>query len=134
MTETCLVPDRDTPWTKQEAFDQVVEMFFERRLPKCTNGLGGCAYRANRNTNACFAGVLIPDSQYKTYMEAKRIHAIRDLIPALSGLDVQFLTKLQGIHDTLPRAAWATRLYSLAESYELSADRLDQALKPKNLN
>lgn len=87
--------------TEQEAFDIVVKHLFEQKRPSMLKGSTSCAYRGKKGRK-CAIGALISDEEYSLELEAKDV-TILDLEdalpPSLAGLDIEFLTELQDIHD-----------------------------------
>lgn len=123
--------------TNQEAFDTVARWLlrdgFTKSETRDTDGVIWCVYRAP-NGNKCAIGVLLPDSEYTPDMENKTPADFerRGCIPeSLLGLDTDFLNSLQECHDSdwdSHRAGRAEKLKKIAESYDLSAEVVDEMM------
>jgi len=84
----------------QEAFEIATKHMFAQG--KRAAAADTCLYRTDTGLK-CAIGALIPDDQYDESFESTNVEdlvTIKD-IPALSGLDVEFLKLLQRIHDNL---------------------------------
>lgn len=85
--------------TKQETFDEVVAHFVTMKRPSVESMHGMCAYRGP-NGEKCFAGCLIPDTDYDIRMEGARA-CVPEIAEVLvkNGYEVGFVDALQGCHD-----------------------------------
>lgn len=86
--------------TEQEAFDIVAKHLFEQKRPSVLSK-GVCAYRGVEGRK-CAIGALISDEEYSPELEDKDVMTLglKDALPpSLRGLDIEFLTELQDIHD-----------------------------------
>lgn len=136
MTEQVLVPDLAEPWTPQTAFDRIVQWALVDKHPKCEapadaedgwdHGINQCRYRYKQDTgllNACWAGCLIPDSEYNQDMERVNITEVLDwLSPSIFSAEYQweaFLADLQEIHDESDPSEWPNMLWNFAIDYGL---------------
>jgi len=90
--------------TNQEAFDKIVKWFSR---PNAVFGMAEkgqiCRYRVDETPDGlgrCAVGCLIPPSQYKPELEGYLPGEIEHEVPALKGLDTEFLASMQDYHDT----------------------------------
>ena len=84
--------------TDQEAFDAMCRHLLGMKKQSATR-TGNCRYRAAGDLR-CAVGVLIPDDQYSRALEGSAVTWIVGEVPALKGLDVVMLEKVQSIHDS----------------------------------
>ena len=127
----------------QEIFDKVAQhLLTQPRSTKIVNGYPKCMYRGDNGTK-CAAGCLIPDDEYKSWMEGSGIYGIYHKIPSLakiSGVTLSMIMDLQSIHDTgtftdttiipqdrkyLDEEKTRQQLKKLAEKYGISANILN---------
>lgn len=119
--------------TNQQAY-QRVRFWFSR--PNARYGMGmdeGCVYRAHTNANSlikCAVGCLIPNNIYANIqtlhpdIEFLSLYDMSNLVPDLQEVDLEFLKKLQSMHDSCarqnrPMSFFIRRLDALARRYEL---------------
>ena len=101
--------------TNQEVFDKVVA-HARQQGGKAVNEDGCvCMYR-NGLGHKCFAGIFIPDEDYKPKMEGNPIHSLVIDYNLFSQVDTNLLFELQGIHDYTEAAGWETRFMKLADT------------------
>ena len=101
----------------QEAFTLARDHLL-KQCARATNLSGSCRYRAADGTR-CAIGVLIPDDEYDSTIEAQSIEEIFDKVPALQDLDVDMLTSLQVVHDEKEIRDWETHLRRVANEHDL---------------
>lgn len=107
------------PLTKQQVFDKVWERAKVKK--RSLNSEGSCSYRVVDGP-PCFIGACIPDAQYRPEIERQGVYGLawEGLLPdSLDPRDVEFLAKLQSIHDTQDPPEWEDRLMQLAFDYDL---------------
>ena len=112
--------------SEQETFDLVVAHARKQGCKSMGEYIGptsgepthGCVYRGENGT-ACFAGALIPNDEYKPEMEG-RLAGDCEVAPALQGHNIDFVRKLQNIHDCYEVSEWEYKLADLAERYGLT--------------
>ena len=109
--------------TDQEVFDKVVaharQQGCKSLMENVLNPEEGpiCAYRGENNTK-CFAGILIPDEDYRKSYEGKVCHAVFHVI-GITDMDAFLVRDLQIIHDKLEVAEWEGGFQVLARKWEL---------------
>jgi hypothetical protein len=90
--------DLTKPMTAQEVFDAVCVRLRDGtgRALDCN----GCAYQTSDGMK-CAIGIFIPDSKYDKVIEGYNIsgYMVEFYVPALVGLDIDFLRTLQSCHD-----------------------------------
>lgn len=113
--------------TNQEAFDKVVRHLFTQKARSLEKyeGRMRCLYRSS-DGKKCAIGALIPDEEYKTSFETRRVFSIQPEVPTLSSLDFELLSELQKIHDTQDLLTWGSSLYDLAKRLELDPSVLEE--------
>ena len=100
--------------TDQEVFDKVVA-HARQQGGKAVNEDGRvCMYRDGLG-NKCFAGIFIPDEDYKPGMEGNPIRSLVIDYNLFSQVDTNLLFELQTIHDYTTATGWETRFKKLAE-------------------
>ncbi len=106
---------------KQKIFDQVVAHARKqgRKAYKRDGDISGCLYRAP-NGDKCFIGCLIPDAVYDPSIEQHTITdiALREVqkhLECTSGIDENFLSDLQTIHDDSDVDQWEEEFETFAE-------------------
>lgn len=123
-------------YTKQEAFDKVVEHLIKQGKPS-VDEFGSCQYHSEDGLK-CAAGCLIKDSKLRKKVSGEWEEAC-DTYPSLKNLaPFDFVDRLQSIHDngaynrTLNswRFDWVTNMKELAKSYKLKVGLLNK-LVPK---
>ena len=92
----------------QQAFDKMVTHLFTQKEKAFMKGLG-CQYRM-ANGLRCAVGALIPDEDYSVDFESRKVGSIVRHIPALQGLSVELLARVQSIHDNNRPVDWFSRL------------------------
>jgi hypothetical protein len=85
---------------EQEAFNEIWDHFTVKGSPPGNDeGDTFCSLRT-RKGNCCHVGRLIPDDQYKTSLESlSLIGSLKELVPALKSLGVDFLSRIRTAHD-----------------------------------
>lgn len=121
--------------TKQETFDEVATFLLNQGGPAYDEEKDVCLYRGLNNTK-CAAGCLIPDSEYKSYMDnivfdkdtnewnaitAANIEPVCSILSNL-GYDPEFVYRLQYIHDvnSLMWSRWQYKMIEFAMDNGLS--------------
>ena len=121
---------------RQAIFDKVTTHLLTQNQPakrvlKSYDNAAECAYRGENGTQ-CAVGCLIADEDYTPAMEggAPTGHtAACDLVRAalerslgcpLDGEDLQFLRRLQNVHDENGPGDWSQELEAVAETYALA--------------
>lgn len=80
------------------------------------SGASICAYRGEQGL-MCAIGALIPDEEYSKNYETVIAAGLR--VSTLDGLDINFISRLQTIHDQRPISQWELALDALEADYEL---------------
>jgi hypothetical protein len=83
----------------QTAFDTVVAHLRLQKKRSAKPGTNVCMYRGPDGTK-CAVGVLIPDDQFDPAKESQHVSDLHSTIPALQGIDLDFLCELQRVHDS----------------------------------
>ena len=83
----------------QTAFDTVVAHLRLQKKRSAKPGTNVCMYRGPDGTK-CAVGVLIPDDQFDPTKEIQHISYLHSTIPALQGIDLDFLCEVQRVHDS----------------------------------
>lgn len=114
--------------TQQETFDKVVAHARKQGCKSQGSYIGnlsgemthGCTYRGQDNT-ACFAGALIPNDQYKPEMEGLLCTGDNDVQRVLlaEGHQIEFVRRLQTIHDCYEVFEWEEKFKNLAAQFDL---------------
>lgn len=111
--------------TAQEVFDQVERhLLTQNALSLRDESISSCAYRSARDLK-CAAGCFIADDEYGAQMEGRRWTDLVDTgaVPsAHSGL----IRTLQIVHDCTDVQMWPHALRTVAESFNLSPDVIDE--------
>ena len=112
--------------TEQECFTKVKNhLLKQNRQATYTNAMHDivCMYRGEDKT-ACAIGCLIPTGMYRKDMEGTSAGRLGRIYPNLpfSGLNEDWLNRLQEIHDDYPQEDWPTFLKGFADNYELEYD------------
>ena len=101
--------------TNQEVFDKVVA-HARQQGGKAVNEDGCvCMYR-NGLGHKCFAGIFIPDEDYKPEMEGNPIRSLVIDYNLFSQGDTNLLFELQGIHDYTEAAGWEAKFKKPADT------------------
>ena len=109
--------------TNQEVFDKVVA---HARQQGCKSLMENvlhpeegplCAYRGENNTK-CFAGIFIPDEDYRKSYEDKVSMAVFHEI-GITDMDGFLVRDLQVIHDHTPQVGWEAKFKKLANDWLL---------------
>ena len=109
--------------TNQEVFDKVVAHARQQGCKSLIeNGLNPeegpiCAYRGENNTK-CFAGILIPDEDYRKSYEDKASMAVFHAI-GITDMDDFLVRNLQVIHDKYDVEEWEGKFKKLANDWLL---------------
>lgn len=101
----------------QQAFDKMVTHLFTQKEKALSPG-GGCRYLAFDGLK-CAVGCLIPEEEYSTSIEGKRVLRIAEIIPALKGLSIDMLSNVQAIHDNRPTHVWFNSLRDVCCRFKL---------------
>lgn len=112
--------------TNQEIFDRVWE---RAKVPVTAQVVGkSCRYRVDLNPdnlapeNCCFVGILIPPDKYYPELDKGGKSALSDEIKALFKCNLHrlnFLHRLQVIHDNYPPHLWLNGLRAVAKKHRL---------------
>lgn len=123
--------------TLQEVFDRVVKHLLAQGKKSLSADASNCAYRGfdgNMNTLMCAVGCLIPDNLYKPAIDNDFSETDIESILYKFGMDglfdfkvidssdinfLNFLKKLQYIHDVSPPNKWQHRLKDFAKNNNL---------------
>ena len=109
--------------TNQEVFDKVVA---HARKQGCKSLMENvlhpeegplCAYRGENNTK-CFAGIFIPDEDYRESYEGKVSMAVFHVI-GITDMDGFLVRDLQVIHDHTTVEGWEAKFCELAYRWNL---------------
>lgn len=101
--------------SNQELFDKVVQ-HARQQGGKAVNEDGRvCMYRDGLG-NKCFAGIFIPDEDYKRGMEGNPIRSLVIDYNLFSEVDTNLLYDLQGIHDNCHPGVWETKFKDFADT------------------
>ena len=109
--------------TNQEVFDKVVaharQQGCKSLMENVLNSEEGtiCAYRGENNTK-CFAGIFIPDEDYRKSYEGRVSMAVFHEI-GITDMDGFLVRDLQFIHDHTPQIEWEGKFKKLANDWEL---------------
>jgi hypothetical protein len=101
----------------QEIFDTVVTHLRTQGVKSFNEDT--CLYRDAYN-NKCAAGCLIPDSEYQLSMETCVVDKLVWFNINFSTLQVEFIKKLQQIHDRNKVENWESQWINLANIYNLT--------------
>jgi len=112
---------------KQTIFDVILNKAITNPEKAITKD-GSCFYR-HENGSKCFVGLLIPDTVYTSDMERKGVDFLCDsfafLKPMVLPTDmeyrrgIQFMEKLQKIHDEIHIIFWGEELRKVAREHKL---------------
>lgn len=114
---------------RQRVFNLVCNHLLSQKKVSERLGTAQCSYRGEAGTR-CAIGCLIPDELYTEAMEGLMV-SHPNIISALSSAGVlteqdtnristlQFLQKLQGIHDSIHPERWESKLREFAYDYNL---------------
>ncbi len=108
--------------TNQEAFSRVVLHLRKQGEPAMDGEV--CKYRSEQGTR-CAIGALLTDAEYLPEMENNSIRTISHdyKLPSLDGLDIEFLVRLQRIHDDpLKGANWVADMEDKARKFARGYD------------
>lgn len=83
--------------TNQEAFDKVIEHLIGQKWTKASQD-GRCMYRSCDGSK-CAVGAIIPDDEYTSGLEGEDVYGIFGSVPSFDELDVELLSRMQGLHD-----------------------------------
>ncbi len=110
--------------TPQEIFDKVVNHLRAQGEQSRGGMTGGCAYRG-RGGMMCAAGCLIPDSEYASEMEGKRVSAV----PYFDGFSsLELIGRLQDAHDGgTPGEGWEQTFKLIAFDFDLTYTPVSEA-------
>jgi hypothetical protein len=102
----------------QEAFERSARHLLQQGERSLLESRATCAYRGQRGLT-CAVGCLIPDDEYDTELEEKNAAAIVSQVPALHGVSVRLLGRLQSIHDYEVPSLWRLALEQLSKDFVL---------------
>lgn len=101
---------------KQELFDRISKHLLKQNAKSID--IGGCLYRGP-NGLKCAVGAIIPDKKYSQTIEGSNVHdtEVVDCLPTRYQGDnsIEFLYKLQKLHDCAPVDLWKQRLEEIAK-------------------
>lgn len=120
-------------YTKQTAFNKIWQHATAPGAVPAVNENVDCVYRTS-DGNRCFIGALIPDEEYELHRDADGCSTIElksigtlfvEKHPVVTKLfddtcTMDFLERLQGIHDVDSPELWKSELTSFAESHNLT--------------
>ena len=101
--------------TNQEVFDKVVAHARQQGCKAVNEDGRVCMYRDGLG-NKCFAGIFIPDEDYKPEMEGNTIRRLVMDYNLFSGVDTNLLYDLQGLHDNCHPGVWETKFKDFADT------------------
>lgn len=105
---------------KQELFDRISKHLLKQNAKSI--GIGGCRYRGD-NGLKCAVGAIISDKRYSEKIEETNVYnqEVADCLPVrYQGRgSIEFLAKLQKLHDQLPVDLWKQRLEEIAKDENL---------------
>lgn len=116
--------------SEQEIFDFIASHLL-RQGEKAENDNGDCLYRMKNDdgvTIKCAIGACISDKKYKAEiykLEGENVSAIAHLFGLQDSIDsirINFLDKMQAIHDEHAPYFWETELSIFAKAHKLSFD------------
>ena len=112
---------------KKEIFSKVSRHLLEQK--KKSKAGKRCAYRS-RDGLKCAIGCLIPDEIYSPNIESYSVchHRVMNLLKkvGISEYQIEFLIKLQTVHDDHPARSWKKQLANIANCYKIPTKALDE--------
>ena len=108
--------------TKQQVFDRVAQHLLAQMEKSEADGC--CLYRGPGGLK-CAIGCLIPDECYRDDMEQISAEDLNRRFPVemhkagLARINVEFLLRLQEVHDWAPTKEWHDRLWTLAGEFRV---------------
>lgn len=102
--------------TNQEIFDVVVR-HLRKQNAKSRNDVM-CLYRGLCGMK-CAVGCLIPDELYEKDLEGSSVQDILDFLPGIEEAQIEFLERLQVIHDRQPVELWESSFVGFADKHKL---------------
>lgn len=116
---------------RQEIFNRVSKHLLTQMRQARDPITGACLYKTDDNLR-CAIGCLIPDNHPGLYARME-VRALIDTYPDLRELfnvDLEFLSKLQDIHDGYPPEMWSEMLKEFVMEYGLSYESIVPRLCP----
>lgn len=107
---------------KQELFDRISKHLLNQNERSIEHISGVCRYRGD-NGLKCAVGAIIPDEKYSGHIEGVIVYSeyIISCLPVRyrGKSSIDFLAKLQKLHDQLPVDLWKQRLEEIAKDENL---------------
>ena len=102
--------------THKEAFDAVKTHLLTQNVQAYNPDNSVCQYRTPKGLK-CAIGCLIPDSEYGPHFESMSLSGVQLACPSLRGLDYDFLSDLQRLHDGNTPRTWPMMLDDFEDQY-----------------